>query len=570
MFKILGGLEATGISVDIFLPSGVSASTTHWDIATLLGGEEQTLHTTLIFTLSDDFTIGVHAEDDEGNTADGVISVEVNEYAPIADANGPYSGNPDETVQFDGSGSTDADGNILSYIWDFGDGNMGSGVSPTHAYVDPGNYTVILAVKDAEGAIDVAITKAIINNPPFANFMYIPLKPTDIQIVTFTDLSIDIDGSVVDWNWNFGDGATSTEQNPKHMYDDDGIYTVELTVWDDDDVPDTYSAEIEIFNVPPVADIAPCSCDFGETITFDGSGSYDLDGTIVSYEWTFGDGTTGSGVNPTHYYSDYGSYWVTLIVTDDDGATDQDCRYARVINRESPTTVIIYPEGGETLKGTVTVQWSIHDTQDQHLTDIPAKLYYYAHGSTNIQLITSFTQDKDIDEGSYAWSTTSLPDGSYRLLLVTVDSDGNVGSGETDSFTIANYNAPPTNLPPNTPSRPSGKTSGKAGVEYPYTSLVTDPEGDQVYVLFDWGDTTNSGWLGPYSSGETCTAKHTWVEQDNYQIKVKAKDIYGAESSWSDPLPITMPYSYKPIYQFLNQLFQRFPNLFPLLRQLMG
>jgi hypothetical protein len=122
----------------------------------------------------------------------------------------------------------------------------------------------------------------------------------------------------------------------------------------------------------------------------------------------------------------------------------------------------------------------------------------------------------------------------------------------------------------NTPTI-NGSTEGKAGREYTYTTSTTDPDGNQLYYLWDWGDGTTSGWLGPYNSGATCQANHTWNTKGNYNIKVKAKDIYGKESVWSDPLPVTMPYSYnKTILQFLELLFQRFPNAFPLLRQLMG
>lgn len=101
------------------------------------------------------------------------------------------------------------------------------------------------------------------------------------------------------------------------------------------------------------------------------------------------------------------------------------------------------------------------------------------------------------------------------------------------------------NLPPVKPQNPSGETNGKINVEYTYTSSTTDPDGDQVSYWFEWGDGTNSGWVGPYASGATGSAKHKWTTKGAYQIKVKAKDIYGAGSNWSDPLPISMPASQK-------------------------
>jgi len=91
------------------------------------------------------------------------------------------------------------------------------------------------------------------------------------------------------------------------------------------------------------------------------------------------------------------------------------------------------------------------------------------------------------------------------------------------------------------PARPSGPASGKTGTLYTYSTSTTDPDGDKIYYLFDWGDNTYSGWVGPYNSGSTGQASHKWTVQGNYQIKVKAKDEHGVQSEWSDPLPISMP-----------------------------
>jgi hypothetical protein len=133
----------------------------------------------------------------------------------------------------------------------------------------------------------------------------------------------------------------------------------------------------------------------------------------------------------------------------------------------------------------------------------------------------------------------------------------------------------PVNNPPNKPVKPSGQANGKINVEYTYTSNTTDSDDDQVSYLFDWGDGTNSSWIGPYASGATASIKHKWTVKGTYIIKVKAKDSYGAESSWSDPLTITMPKSSAfffdfPIIQVLKQLFQRFPHAFPFLQYLLG
>jgi len=102
---------------------------------------------------------------------------------------------------------------------------------------------------------------------------------------------------------------------------------------------------------------------------------------------------------------------------------------------------------------------------------------------------------------------------------------------------ITNYG---TTYPPNTPNMPSGSTSGNAGIEYTYTSNTTDPDGGDLFYLFDWGDGTDSGWVGPYNSGEEASASHRWDEEGDYLVKVKAKDRGDRESDWSDPLIVHM------------------------------
>ena len=122
------------------------------------------------------------------------------------------------------------------------------------------------------------------------------------------------------------------------------------------------------------------------------------------------------------------------------------------------------------------------------------------------------------------------------------------------------------NEPPAKPGRPSGETSGKINVEYTYTASTTDPDDDQIYYWFDWGDGSNSGWVGPYNSGQTGNANHTWATKGNYTIRVKAKDVYDHESDWSDPLSVTMPVSFnlQNSYQqsksstFLFQILEQF------------
>jgi hypothetical protein len=94
---------------------------------------------------------------------------------------------------------------------------------------------------------------------------------------------------------------------------------------------------------------------------------------------------------------------------------------------------------------------------------------------------------------------------------------------------------------PAPPAKPVGEDLGIWNVESCYSSLTgADPENDQIYCLFDWGDGSSSGWLGPFNGGQTVTACHIWTVLGTYDVKVKARDVWGAGSAWSEPLVVTI------------------------------
>lgn len=105
---------------------------------------------------------------------------------------------------------------------------------------------------------------------------------------------------------------------------------------------------------------------------------------------------------------------------------------------------------------------------------------------------------------------------------------------------------------PNVPAKPTGRANGKINVEYDYKTSVIDPNADKIYLMWNWGDGTTSDWLGPYDSGSQITTAHTWNTEGDFEIMVKAKDIYEQESEWSDPLSVSMP---KSKLSLLSDLF---------------
>jgi choloylglycine hydrolase len=117
---------------------------------------------------------------------------------------------------------------------------------------------------------------------------------------------------------------------------------------------------------------------------------------------------------------------------------------------------------------------------------------------------------------------------------------------------------------PNKPEKVSGETSGRNQREYEYSTIGTDEDGDLLFYNFDWGDGTDSGWIGYYEQGEICSTTHIWAEEGNYEIRVKTKDIYGLESEWSDPLFVSMPKNKK--INLLNIDFNGILKLFPFIK----
>lgn len=96
------------------------------------------------------------------------------------------------------------------------------------------------------------------------------------------------------------------------------------------------------------------------------------------------------------------------------------------------------------------------------------------------------------------------------------------------------------NKAPETPDTPDGPSYGVEEIEYSFSAQTTDPEGDQIFYMFDWGDGTDSGWLGPYDSGTSVESSHTWMEPGEYSVRAMAMDNNSHESSWSDPLNISI------------------------------
>jgi PKD repeat protein len=148
--------------------------------------------------------------------------------------------------------STDSDGVVTAWHWDFGDASNSVDRNPSHAFPFAGSYSVVLVVTDNDGDIgSVSHTVQVLSNhPPLAAFSYAPMSSNPSVVVQFSDGSSDPDGSVVRWRWDFGDGTNSTERNPTHRYDSATIYQVVLTVTDNDGATNSVTQNIVLAGIP--------------------------------------------------------------------------------------------------------------------------------------------------------------------------------------------------------------------------------------------------------------------------------------------------------------------------------
>ncbi len=164
---------------------------------------------------------------------------------------------------------------------------------------------------------------------PIAAVTANPTSGTTPLTVSFSSInSSDADGTIVGYSWNFGDGTSSTEPNPVHVYNTAGTFTAVLTVTDNSSLTGTSSVVITASSQPaanqsPVAVAGADKTSGGAplTVNFSSQGSNDPDGTIASYSWNFGDGTSSNLANPSYTYNSAGNYTATLTVTDNNGAT---------------------------------------------------------------------------------------------------------------------------------------------------------------------------------------------------------------------------------------------------------
>jgi len=225
---------------------------------------------------------------------------------------------------------------------------------------------------------------------------------------------------------------------------------------------------------------------------------------------------------------------------------------SHLINHYEPATESIVYYGGAAFYPYEGQQMEVIGSYDGYNNDTAILDFYFGNGR-----VLLCGPHPEIEEDS------SRDDVTFADELFDLGTDWNVLWTGMDWLMGVPISEPPASLPPYIPEI-DGPVSGEPGTEYQYTFFTTDPELEEMYFYVDWGDGTDSGWIGLYDSGETAEASHSWSAKGSYEIKVKAKDVIGLESDWSDPLPVSMPLKHQTLLELiLEWILQLFGIIIP-------
>jgi PKD repeat protein len=234
------------------------------------------------------------------------------------------------SVSFSATG-TDADGDPLTYAWDFGDGGTATGANASHTYASTGTYSARVTVSDGRGGTGQATLSVVVTQGNRAPTVTASRNPAGSVIagtsVAFSATGTDADGDTLTYSWNFGDSGTSTAQNPSHTYTSVGTFNAVVTVSDGRGgtgtatLPVTVTADGANQNPTVTASRTPTGNQrVGIPISFSANGT-DPDGDTLTYSWSFFDGDTSTERNPTHTFLYAATFNVVVTVSDGRGGT---------------------------------------------------------------------------------------------------------------------------------------------------------------------------------------------------------------------------------------------------------
>ncbi len=284
------------------------------------------------------------------------------------------------------------------FSWSFGDGGVSSHINPQHIYYIPGTYTVTLIATNSFGCSDTMIRQDYITIPgTYTKFEISTLSGCQGQGVQFTDSSINAHS----WNWDFGDGAIDSTQNPTHVYQDTGTYTITLITVDSIGCASSYIYPLPLRIHPKpiaaatVSDSSGCS---SFTTSF-----INLSQGAVSYSWSLGDGNSSQVSDPTHTYLSGGQYYPELIATTDFGCKD----------------TFQFNTGIEVLQTPMAAITSSDTTGCE-----PANLTFTSNSSLVQQPNYLWTADNGTSGTDSIFQPLFTNDTTYRITLVITNSNG--------------------------------------------------------------------------------------------------------------------------------------------------
>ena len=338
---------------------------------------------------------------------------------------------------FDATSSYDPNNDKLTYLWDFGDGTTSDQSIVSHFFREAGEYNVSLTVKDSSGLhCDTSVTtqKIRANTPPLPNFE-IP-GVVCLQDTLTLDASATTDNTLgtLSYNWDFGDGTTADGKIVEKKYLKGGIYTIKLTVNDQENTACSIAAMEKTVRVnsAPLAeageDLDMCFSEREEyRILFSGAKSSDPDADRLVYTWNFGDGTTATGVTVTHLYKRGGVYTAELTVNDARGTLCSAAQDRVTIRINKPPVAV----AGDNLVCCVN-QDSLFDGSASYDPDNRQLTYLWDFG------------DGDSAPGAKV-SHQYKKSGLYTISLKVDDGSETVCSSSTSSF-IAQVNERPVSV----------------------------------------------------------------------------------------------------------------------------
>jgi len=374
------------------------------------------------------------------------------------------------------------------------------------------NVTVTGTSDSLTHSATLALILPLADVPPVASFTFTPTIPTAGTIVTFTSTSYDPDGTIIGWRWSFGDGRIATGPITTHVYTNNANYTVTLLVVDNGNLTATTSRQITVvLDELPVANFtfAPLNPVAGQNVTFNPTGSFDPDGIIVRYNWTFSDFTTIITFNNSsvfHAFAKAGSYNVILTVTDSSNFVGFAFAIISVgpVADELPVARFTFTPLNATVHQLISFDGSKSSDPD-------GAIVFWQWNFGDGQIFLNAT--------AFAFHSYSFP-GTYFVSLFVRDS-GN----QTSSTSVLVQIVPKPDIPPIAQFTFS-PTSPRVGVTVFFDGSAShDPDGYITSYQWSFGDNA-SQFGGSF-------AQHTYFTAGNYTVTLTVMDNAGLTGTTS-------------------------------------